>query len=82
MHDTYTEVAVKRKVTVTLDERLIPRAKALARRRGLSLSALIERALNEQAPPSEQSFSRRWRGKFRPADRGGERYRTLARKYL
>lgn len=73
---------MKRKVTVTLDERLIPRAKALARRRGLSLSALIERALREQAPSDEQPFSTRWRGKFRPADRRDERYRTLARKYL
>jgi len=82
MYDTYTGVDMRRKVTVTLDERLIPRAKALARRRGLSLSALIERALNEQAPPSDQSFSTRWRGKFHPADRGDERYRTLARKYL
>jgi hypothetical protein len=73
---------VKRKVTVTLDERLIPQAKALARRRGLSLSALIERALQEQAPPTERPFSARWRGRFRPADRSDERYRTLARKYL
>jgi post-segregation antitoxin (ccd killing protein) len=74
---------VKRKVTVTLDERLIPRAKALARRRGLSLSALIERALREQAAEGgDESFSARWRGKFRPADRADERYRTLARKYL
>lgn len=73
---------MKRKVTVTLDERLIPRAKALARRRGLSLSALIERVLSEQAPPSGQPFSARWRGKFRPAARRDARYRTLARKYL
>jgi hypothetical protein len=73
---------VKRKVTITLDERLIPRAKALARRRGLSLSALIERALSAHASPGEQPFSVRWRGKFRRADRDEERYRTLARKYL
>jgi antitoxin component of RelBE/YafQ-DinJ toxin-antitoxin module len=73
---------VKRKVTITLDERLIPKAKALARRRGLSLSALIERALQQQAPPSDLPFSARWRGRFRPADRADERYRILARKYL
>jgi hypothetical protein len=79
---TYTEALLKRKVTVTLDERLIPRAKALARRRGVSLSALIERALEEQTPPSDRPFSARWRGKFRPADRADERYRTLAGKYL
>jgi hypothetical protein len=73
---------VKRKVTITLDERLIPKAKALARRRGLSLSALIERALQQQAPSSDQPFSARWHGRFRPAERTDERYRTLARKYL
>jgi post-segregation antitoxin (ccd killing protein) len=73
---------MKRKLTITVDERLIPRAKAAARRRGLSLSALIERALTEQAERSTSTFSSRWRGKFRPDQREDERYRALARKYL
>lgn len=73
---------MKRKVTVTLDEELIPRAKAVARRRGLSLSALIERALSDEAAGGRPPFSARWRGKFRPAKRADARYRALARKYL
>ncbi len=74
---------MKRKVTITLDEHLIPQAKHLARRRGLSLSALIERALSDAAAAPGATFATRWRGGFRPAERTEEpRYQHLARKYL
>lgn len=75
-------MTVRPKVTVPLDEHLIPRAKALARRRGLSLSALIERAFTEQGSVGDRAFSERWRGPFRLADLGDERYPSLAQKYL
>ena len=73
---------MKAKLTVTVEEALIPKAKERARAQGVSLSQFIEQALaelvSEQGPP----FSRRWRGRFRPAARKDERYRALARKYL
>jgi len=73
---------MKAKLTVTVDEDLIPRAKERARAQGVSLSQLIEEALaelvSEQGPP----FSLRWRGRFRPAGRKDERYKALARKHL
>jgi len=73
---------LKTKLTVTIDEDLVPRAKRHARSRGLSLSQLIENALREMGAGDVTSFSQRWRGQFRPAERDDERYRALAKKYL
>lgn len=73
---------MKTKLTVTIDTELLPRAKQYARARGVSLSQLIETALREMSAEESPSFSQRWRGKFRPANRDDERYKRLARKYL
>lgn len=72
---------MKTKLTVTIDEDLVPKAKERARREGLSLSRLIERALLQLTAEGEPTFSQRWRGRFRLADRKGERYVALSRKY-
>ncbi|HXJ78787.1 MAG TPA: DUF6364 family protein [Candidatus Methylomirabilis sp.] len=73
---------MKAKLTVTIDEELIPKAKERARAQGVSLSDLIERALRgltlEERPP----FSARWHGRFKAARRKDDRYRALAAKYL
>jgi hypothetical protein len=71
---------VKTKLTVTIDERLLPKAKQYVRSRGLS--RLIENALREMGADEAGSFSRRWRGKFALAGRDDERYRALTKKYL
>jgi post-segregation antitoxin (ccd killing protein) len=74
---------MKAKLTVTIDEELIPKAKRYARKRGLSVSELIEtslRAVTEE--PEGTTFSQRWRGKFQPAEREDERYQALAKRYL
>ena len=73
---------MKKKLTVTIDEALIPRAKRYARARGTSLSAVIEAALRSVAEDEAESFASRWRGRFEPAPRDDERYRALAEKYL
>ena len=73
---------MKTKLTVTIDEDLVPEAKKQARARGLSLSKLIENALRDIQAEEKASFSHRWRGRFRPAERGDELYRALARKHL
>jgi hypothetical protein len=65
---------VKTKLTVTIDERLLPKAKQYACSRGLS--RLIENALREMGADEAGSFSRRWRGKFALAGRDDERYRA------
>ena len=73
---------MKTKLTVTIDEELVPQAKAHARSRGLSLSQLIENALRDIQVEENATFSSRWRGKFQPAERDDELYRALARKHL
>jgi post-segregation antitoxin (ccd killing protein) len=73
---------MKTKLTVTIDEELLPQAKRFARSRRVSLSRLIEEALRNLTARSGRSFSQRWRGAFRPASRGEERYQRLASKYL
>jgi post-segregation antitoxin (ccd killing protein) len=74
---------MKTKLTVSIDDELIPRARRFARGRGISLSELVETLLRSLTEESESpSFSQRWRGKFHPAGRGDERYKALAKRYL
>ena len=73
---------MKTKLTVTVDEELIPEAKRHARAKGISLSQLIESSLREITAVSRPSFSERWRGKLVPSERDDDRYQALAKKYL
>ncbi len=73
---------MKQKLTVTIDAELIPRAKRYARGRGVSLSSLIEDALERLTGAEETSFAERWKGRFEPAGRNDPRYDALADKYL
>jgi post-segregation antitoxin (ccd killing protein) len=73
---------MRTKLTVTIDEDLLPEAKKQARSRRMSLSRLIESALRGLASEGRVPFSRRWRGGFRAANRKGARYAALAKKYL
>src|SRR4051794_36816060 len=75
-------VAMKAELTVTIDEELIPRAERLARERGISVSELVETSLRTVTEHPEGSFSQRWRGQFKPADRDDERYSILAKRFL
>jgi post-segregation antitoxin (ccd killing protein) len=76
------EAGMKAKLTVTIDEELIPKAKEQARSQGVSLSDLIERALRGLTLEKRRSFSARWRGRFKAARRKDDRYKALAEKYL
>jgi len=73
---------MKAKLTVTIDEDLIPRAKEHARSQGVSLSDLIERALRGLTLEERRPFSARWRGRFKAARGTDDRYKALAEKYL
>lgn len=73
---------MKTKLTVSIDEELLPKERRLARQRGLSFSELVETSLRLVTEKSESgSFSQRWRGKFQPPDKSDERYKTLAKRY-
>jgi hypothetical protein len=73
---------MKTKLTLTVDEDLVPRAKRYARERGVSLSSVVEDALRQlTSPEPEASFVDRWRGSMRLADRTDDRYQALVEKY-
>ena len=73
---------MKKKLTVTVDAELIPRAKQYARSCGVSLSSIVEASLRAVAGERIPSFSSKWRGQFEPAKRDDPLYDALARKYL
>ena len=73
---------MKQKLTITVDPEVVLAAKRYARSRGVSLSALVERALREGTNVGEPSFAARWRGRFRAASHDDPRYDALAKKYL
>jgi post-segregation antitoxin (ccd killing protein) len=72
---------MKTKLTVTIDEELLPRAKEYARQSGSSLSELIENALRELSSDAQPDFATRWRGKFGLSSGDEERRRRLLKKY-
>jgi hypothetical protein len=76
---------MKTKLTVSIDEELLPRARQLAHQRGLSFSELVEtslRLVTEEEKIGGSSFSQRWRGKLQPAKKDDRRYKALAERYL
>ena len=73
---------MKRKLTITVDGELLPRAKQYARSRGVSLSSLIEASLREVAVEDTPSFAARWKGRFEAGRRDDARFEALARKYF
>lgn len=73
---------MKSKVTLTIDEELLPKAKQFARAQGVSLSQLIENALRDLKVDEQGSFSSRWRGKFQSAEGDDARFKALKNKYL
>ena len=60
---------MKTKLTLTIDEDLIPQAKRYAEARRDSLSGLVEKALQDLTQTQEIPFSKRWRGKFKASRR-------------
>ena len=73
---------MKAKLTLTIEKKLIPRAKRYAQARGDSLSGLVEKALEEITQTEGIPFSTRWRGKFKTSQRRSSRYKALSRRYL
>ena len=78
--DDYT-YAMKTKLTVTLDEELIPKAKRYAKQHNRSLSSLIEESLQSLTKEPEQSFSKQWGGKLKVHPKDDARFQQLAKKY-
>lgn len=73
---------MKAKLTITIEEALIPVAKEAARLKGVSLSQLIETSLRGLTQGGGSTFSQRWRGKFEVAEADDDRSRALKKRFL
>lgn len=75
---------MKTRITLTIEPSVTHRAKAVARARGTSLSGLVEQLLAREAgvpAAREESFSARWAGRMKLADKNDPRFDALKRKY-
>lgn len=78
---------MKSRVTFTLDPQISHRAKSVARRRNMSLSALVQSLLANEIgkesvePPPAQRFGARWAGKFEVSEAQDPRTLRLKAKY-
>jgi hypothetical protein len=78
---------MKNRYTLTLDPEISHQAKNLAKKRGTSLSSMVEKLLlNEIGTQKKESgkdvsFSQRWAGKIELAEKNEPRYHTLKSKY-
>lgn len=76
---------MKARITLTVDPKVSHRAKDVARRQGISLSALVEKLLSESSGSLHRTprapFSLRWKGKMQLAAPPDERAKRLHAKY-
>jgi len=72
---------MKTKLTLTIEESLIPLSKELAKKRGTSLSTLVEESLKHQLKETTQSFSEKWKGAFGIDQRLDSRRSYLSKRY-
>lgn len=77
---------MKTKLTLTIDSGISHRAKSLARKRGSSLSQMVEDLLADQMGPTvrepkKKPFSERWAGRMKLSGKNDLRSRRLKRKY-
>lgn len=76
---------MKTRITLTVDPKVSHRAKDVARRQGISLSALVEKLLAEASDPPQKehrtSFSQRWKGRMRLVASADKRAARLKVKY-
>jgi hypothetical protein len=72
---------MKTKLNLTIDEKLIPRSKAYARKHGKTVSELVEELLREVTDKSNTLFSKKWRGRFKAVDKKDQRFEKLKERY-
>ena len=73
---------MKTKLTLTIDKELVPRFKKYARKKGISVSKLVENSLRELTIDDTTVFTKKWKGKFKTEKREESRYKKLEKRYL
>lgn len=71
-----------------MTQRILAEALQLPQDERVEMARALLRSVSTPAVPSgaeeaegELTFSEKWRGKFEPAERDGERYKALSRRY-
>ncbi|MCF8243326.1 MAG: DUF6364 family protein [Melioribacteraceae bacterium] len=72
---------MKTKLNLTINSELVPRSKRYAKKRGKSVSQLVEDLLEHALNKDEISFSEKWLGKFSLADKENKRFKYLKNRY-
>ncbi len=82
MEEHGKDIEMKAKLTIMMDETLIPKAKQYAKNHGSSLSALLEESIKKIIFKPQKSISEKWRGKLNVDSKNTPRFKKLADKYL
>ena len=72
---------MKTKLNLTIDEDLVPKTKAFARKKGMSVSELVEEYLKKITDQPSLSFSEKWCGKFTISEKKRPRFEKLKDRY-
>lgn len=72
---------MKSKLNLTIDKDLVSLSKAFARKRGKSVSELVELLLREVIRRESPSFAEKWRGRFQAVVKDDRRYEVLKKRY-
>jgi len=72
---------MREKLTVTIDGKVIRKAKRYARRSKTSVSRMIEKHLDTLDRGVEASFASRWKGAFKTGSTGGDPRMNYLRKH-
>lgn len=73
---------MKTKLHLSIDETLVPLTKEYARSQGMSVSQLVEKMLREVTGNDEPTFSKKWRGRFKQAQKEDLRFKKLKARFL
>jgi hypothetical protein len=72
---------MKTKLNLTIDENLVPKIKAIARKKGHSVSELVEDYLRKITEHRDFTFSQKWHGKFSIKEQESPRFEKLKDRY-
>lgn len=72
---------MKSKLNLTIDKDLIPLSKTFARKKGKSVSELVESLLREVITRESPSFAEKWRGRFQVVTKDDPRFEHLKERY-
>lgn len=72
---------MKTKLNLTIKSKLIPRSKQYAKKKGKSVSQLVEELLEKALDQDKTNFTEKWLGKIRTTGKKDDRFEYLKNRY-